>query len=116
MLRTKQDLNKFVSSFNALDSFYHRYNVCSDKVMYVDNSYGEFIPFFNVKPHKEILYCNILHGNIFREGLLKSEILHSKVHEFDLEDNKLTDIRCSILFTNCSNDRLLDKMMDHVEL
>lgn len=116
MLRTKQDLNKFVSSFNALDSIYHRYNVCSDKVMYVDNSYGEFIPFFNVKPHKEILYCNILHGNIFREGLLKSEILHSKVHEFDLEDNKLTDIRCSILFTNCSNDRLLDKMMDHVEL
>jgi hypothetical protein len=83
--------------------------------MYIDNSYGELIPFFNVKSHKQILYCNISHGEVLKEGLLKSEILNAKVSEFDLNDENLHDTKCGVVFINC-NERVLKTFANHVEL
>lgn len=115
MLRCKEDISEFVEIFRTLDSIYHRYNLRTGKVMYVDNSHGELIPFFNVKPHEEILYCNISRGDIFQNGLLKSKILNAKVNEFELDDGKLCGVKCGLVFINC-NERLVKKYADHVEL
>ncbi len=116
MLRSKEDINQCVERFGVLDSIYRRHNIRGDKMMYVDDSYGEFIPFFHVKSHEQIHYCNTLRQNIFKEGLLKSKKLRSKVHEFELGDENVPRIKCGLLFINCTSDRLVSGMIDNVEL
>lgn len=114
MLRSKEDIQKFADDFKTLDSIYHRHDVRSDTMLYVDNSYGELIPFFNVKSRK-IMYTNVSNRDVLKEGLLKSKILNSKVREIDLNDEEQLQLRYGIVFVNCS-ERLVKTCADRVQL
>ena len=114
MLKTKEDINQFVDVFKTMDSIYHRYKVRAGKVMYIDSSHGELIPFFNLKS-EQILYCNTSRGDVLKNGLLKSKVLNEKVNEFDFEDEQFSSVKCGLVYINC-NERVVKKFADYVEL
>jgi len=118
MIRTKDDLKNSYGMYDTLDSMYHRYGLDCEAILYVDNSYGELLPFFNIKSHKTIFYHNVQNADVLRYGLMSSAGIKSKVSPVDVESHEMFSHKmgkCELAFTNC-NERMIASFIDVIAI
>lgn len=113
MLKSKDDLKKCYDLYDTCERFYHLYDVMCDTMLYVDNSYGELVPFFNHKAHRKIFYHNVHNGSVMEDGVFKVKDLRSKVTTIDIDHDTIP--MCGLVFSNCEA-RLIPTFIESVKL
>lgn len=113
MLKSKEDLKKCYDLYDTCERLYHLYGVVCDTMLYVDNSHGELVPFFNYKAHREILYHNVHNGSVMEDGVFKVKELRSKVTTIDIKDDIIPT--CGLVFTNCG-ERIIPTLIGSIQL
>lgn len=102
MLKSKTDLNNNVELYKTFNNIYHRFGIDKyDTMLYLDNTYGEMIPFFNLKIQKKIFYNNISVKDVTKSELFQGKSLQSKLTEI-VEDVDHSTSKFHLMYVNCN--------------